>query len=339
MPPPLVASPRKTPTSANAAVPQQGGPSSDECTTPITDEFQHSQKESRPKVTFASGSGQRPALAPKTIGRPTHPPSTQHRPNFRTRHSGSSVVTLRQLQTQGPERFESNYQVQGILGSGISSEAFAVYNLQSGEYTAVKRIRGPTGGAKERARRLEEVDILRQLTKAEPHNPFIIELRDAWEQSGQLYIETELCDHGNLAQYLNAFGNEGRLDEARQWKIAYELCSAVAFIHHHQMLHLDIKPANVFISQTGGLKLGDFGLATRWPKATHFEVIHGSGVDVETSASSGARSRPRAKSIGVGTLDLEREGDREYIAPEVLRGLYGKPADVFRFVFKFPYRR
>jgi len=40
--------------------------------------------------------------------------------------------------------------------------------------------------------------------------------------------------------------------------------------------------------------------------------------------------RMRCKSNGDAPEDLEREGDREYIAPEILRGRYGKEADVFR---------
>jgi hypothetical protein len=32
------------------------------------------------------------------------------------------------------------------------------------------------------------------------------------------------------------------------------------------------------------------------------------------------------------TGDFEREGDREYMAPEILRGNYGKTADIFRWV-------
>ncbi|KAG5456703.1 MAG: kinase-like domain-containing protein, partial [Olpidium bornovanus] len=54
-------------------------------------------------------------------------------------------------------------------------------------------------------------------------------------------------------------------------------------------------PANVFIDTYGRLKIGDFGLATTWPAA----------------------------------LDVEREGDRQYLAPEVLGGTYDKPGDVF----------
>lgn len=56
-----------------------------------------------------------------------------------------------------------------------------------------------------------------------------------------------------------------------------------------------MKPANVLINYEGQLKIGDFGIATQWPAAR----------------------------------GIEGEGDRRYIAPEILQGKYDRPADVF----------
>lgn len=69
----------------------------------------------------------------------------------------------------------------------------------------------------------------------------------------------------------------------------------VKHIHDSGFIHLDLKPANVFIDWEGVLKIGDFGLASTWP------------------APQG----------------IDGEGDREYIGPEILRGQFDKPADVF----------
>ena len=66
-------------------------------------------------------------------------------------------------------------------------------------------------------------------------------------------------------------------------------------IHDSGYIHLDLKPANIFITFEGVLKIGDFGMAASWPAAP----------------------------------GIEGEGDRDYMAPEILQGKYDKPADVF----------
>jgi len=77
-----------------------------------------------------------------------------------------------------------------------------------------------------RLRHLEEVDILRHLSR-QPC-PHVIGFVDAWEQNRQLFIQTELC-LGSLAFFLEEYGRVvERLDEGRVWKIVRELSDVSA---------------------------------------------------------------------------------------------------------------
>jgi serine/threonine protein kinase len=49
--------------------------------------------------------------------------------------------------------------------------------------------------------------------------------------------------------------------EAAVWQVAAEVAAGLAFLHAAGVLHLDVKPGNVFADGAGNLRLGDFGLA------------------------------------------------------------------------------
>jgi mitosis inhibitor protein kinase SWE1 len=79
------------------------------------------------------------------------------------------------------------------------------------------------------------------------------------------------------------------------------------FIHNANVIHFDLKPANIFVTEEGRFKIGDFGMASLWPRPPSKEL-----------ASAGEKA------------SFEREGDKLYLAPEVLQGEYSKAADIFR---------
>ncbi|WBW75573.1 M phase inhibitor protein kinase Wee1 [Schizosaccharomyces osmophilus] len=180
-----------------------------------------------------------------------------------------------------------------VLGRGEFSEVFQVEDpLERSLKYAVKKLKVKYSGPKERSRLLHEVSIQRAL-KGHDH---IVELIDSWEFNGYLFMQVELCENGSLDRFLEEQGQLSRLDEFRVWKILVELALGLQYIHSKNYIHLDLKPANVMITFEGTLKIGDFGMASVWPV-------------------------PRG---------LEREGDCEYIAPEILSNhLYDKPADIF----------
>ncbi|PWN46356.1 kinase-like protein, partial [Ceraceosorus guamensis] len=159
--------------------------------------------------------------------------------------------------------FEARFIVHSILGSGEFSEAVKAEERTTGCIYAVKRMKRSFTGPRDRLRHLEEVDILRHLSQAQngEGHANVVSLVDAWEEGGHLYVQTELCPLGTLSFFLEEFGNlAGQLDEARLWKVLAELTAGLDHVHSNGILHLDLKPANVFITEVGTLKLGDFGL-------------------------------------------------------------------------------
>ncbi|KAK4158523.1 hypothetical protein C8A00DRAFT_10677 [Chaetomidium leptoderma] len=174
---------------------------------------------------------------------------------------------------------------------GFSTTPRTPSSPNSDRVYAVKKLRMPFNGIRDRKAKLQEVTTLQSLR----HSSKVVQLIDSWEHNYHLYIQTEFCAEGSLDGFLKAVGQAGRLDDFRIWKILLETAQGLSAIHRAGFIHLDIKPANIFITFDGYLKIGDFGLATPWPAAK----------------------------------GIEAEGDREYIAAEILRGEYDKPADIF----------
>lgn len=76
----------------------------------------------------------------------------------------------------------------------------------------------------------------------------------------RLYIQTELCT-STLATEIRQL-SPALIPTERRYKFLREMCLALEFIHKHGMVHLDIKPENIFI-KNDQFKLGDFGLVSK----------------------------------------------------------------------------
>ncbi|KAK8163648.1 hypothetical protein IWX90DRAFT_386607 [Phyllosticta citrichinensis] len=268
-------------------------------TPPDASRLSISGQASRKNALFNSSTSSHGSFPPAT------PTASRDLPfQFGNGHPGVTPITgltRNDVDTSLTGRFES---VKLLTGDGEFSKVYLVSQpvdeaaKQSQPTTSlnkgwiVKKSKKPYTGPRDRERKLREVEILSALRGSE----HIIELSNYWEAENHLYIQTEHCENGNLKRFLLETGDKARLDDFRIWKILLELSQqGVKYIHDSGFIHLDLKPANVFIDWEGVLKIGDFGLASRWPAPP--------GID--------------------------GEGDREYIGPEVLSGRFDKPADVF----------
>ena len=198
----------------------------------------------------------------------------------------------------GTGEFSQVYRVTQKQELKSSHSVFSIRQARTSPKTslpdrdwAVKKSRNPYIGPKDRQRKLQEVNTL----KALGHSDHTLQLFDSWEDMNHLYIQTEFCEEGSLDGFLDQVGRKARLDDFRIWKILLEISRGLKHIHDSGFIHLDLKPANVLITFEGVLKIADFGMATHWP------------------AQPG----------------IDGEGDREYIGPEILRGQFDKPGDIF----------
>ncbi|DAZ92846.1 TPA: hypothetical protein N0F65_012517 [Lagenidium giganteum] len=106
-----------------------------------------------------------------------------------------------------------------------------------------------------------EVLLHHKLTNFSSH-PNVLHLHDSFRQTDNAYLILENCVGGDLFEHLRKFGAMSELDAKKLFR---HVLSALEYIHDQGVVHLDIKPENIFFKisalQLETVKLGDFGSA------------------------------------------------------------------------------
>ncbi|XP_072547133.1 serine/threonine-protein kinase Nek3 isoform X2 [Salminus brasiliensis] len=95
---------------------------------------------------------------------------------------------------------------------------------------------------------------------AKMKHPNIVAFRESFEDDGHLYIVMEFCGGGDLLQTIQQ--QKGCLfsaDVILRW--FSQMCLGTKHIHDKRVLHRDLKSKNIFLTEHGTVKLGDFGSA------------------------------------------------------------------------------
>ncbi|NXQ53847.1 NEK3 kinase, partial [Anthoscopus minutus] len=146
------------------------------------------------------------------------------------------------------------YNVLKVLGEGSFGRALLVHHRISDQKYVMKEIRLPMSSSGVENSRKEAI-LLAKMKHAS-----IVAFKESFEADGHLYIVMEYCDDGDLMQKIkHQGGNLFPEDTILHWFV--QMCLAVKHIHDKRVLHRDIKSKNVFLTQSGKVKLGDFGSA------------------------------------------------------------------------------
>lgn len=232
------------------------------------------------------------------------------------------------------EVLASRFELRRRLGAGGLAEVFAAHDRVSDSEVAIKILHPHVAEDRDLAERFRrELAVTRALV-----HPGIVRVFDLHEHEGRPFFSMELLHGRTLADRLR----EGRLppDEAR--RITRDLTSALKVAHHGGVIHRDLKPQNVFLTDAGVVKLLDFGLAriAGQSRLTTQSAVMGTPGYVAPELFAGQRPDARADIYSLGATWFEMVTGRKPLATsdpyEMARLQRERPPSARRLVPELP---
>lgn len=147
-----------------------------------------------------------------------------------------------------------NYRVVRLLGRGTMASVYLAEQLSMARPVALK-ILSP---ALARDPEFVERFMREARTSARLNHPNIVSAIDFGEYDQRFFLAMEFVDGHTLSTLIE---HDGTLEEKRVIGIGLQVISALAHASEHNVIHLDVKPANIMVCKDGRVKLTDFGLA------------------------------------------------------------------------------
>jgi len=150
---------------------------------------------------------------------------------------------------------KTRYEVLGTLGCGATSRVDKARDTVLGRTVALKTLVHSFGAPTEQKQFLREAQIVSQLS-----HPAIVNLYDVGVEDGNVaYLVMEYVAGKTLQQVLAE--STGPMPIARACAWISDLAGALHRAHRSGVIHGDIKPANILVTEDGKVKLSDFGIA------------------------------------------------------------------------------
>ncbi|MGE0870411.1 MAG: protein kinase [Kofleriaceae bacterium] len=215
--------------------------------------------------------------------------------------SGSSDASLTPVTFTIPKLGDriNQYEMIKMIGEGGMGTVFLARDLKLGRRVAIKFLQS-------NLHELTQRFLVEARTTARCQHENIVVIYEVGEHKASPYIVLEYLNGKPLTAYTE---NHQRLSYARSVEIMCSILRALSCAHEQGIVHRDLKPDNIFMMESGNLKVLDFGIAK--------VLQQGSTLD----KSSGAIRMPSPLELATGTnTSLTRVGTimgtLEYMSPE-----------------------
>ncbi len=154
--------------------------------------------------------------------------------------------------TQGSV-LSGRYEVRRPVGSGGMGRVYEAFDRVLEEPVAIKVLRAELVGDPEAARRfLYEIKLARRIS-----HPRVCRIHEYGEADGLAFISMEYIPGLSLKAHLAS----RRPSLSDRFDLSQQIAEGLAAIHHHGIVHRDLKSANIMVDERGAVKILDFGIA------------------------------------------------------------------------------
>jgi serine/threonine protein kinase len=255
-----------------------------------------------------------------------HVPSPGRIASLRVWHSGEASMFANSEGAEGnasarmsagpsADETRSAYEINSLIGRGGMGEVYSATQTSLGRTVAVKRIaRHRTTGTDEALRDAIAAFHSEAVIAGRLEHPNIVPIHDlGLDELGMPLLAMKLIEGSSWDQLLtnDLATQEPSVVIAMHMPILIAVGQAVAFAHSRDIVHRDIKPAQVLVGEFGEVLLADWGLAIHAPSATA-KVTESPHADVPSRASASSpagtpvmmapeQTEPTAKNLGTWT--------------------------------------
>ncbi|KND92417.1 Protein kinase byr2 [Tolypocladium ophioglossoides CBS 100239] len=163
------------------------------------------------------------------------------------------------------ESWDDNKWMKGaLIGQGSFGSVYLALHAVTGELLAVKQVEAPAPGANSQSDTRKksmidalkrEISLLRELRHAN-----IVQYLGCSSSADKLNIFLEYVPGGSVQTMLNSYG---ALPEPLVRSFVRQILTGLSYLHNRDIIHRDIKGANILVDNKGTIKISDFGISKK----------------------------------------------------------------------------